>query len=110
MINLHLLIYLKALSIELIIYITRMSLNEVFNRLETSNNSVVSKEARMDMHIIQKYIILDDIPTLMEVYNKWLEEPHLNTQFLRFSAHMVLFLEEIGQIHSRDVPEKILEL
>ncbi|KAK5644650.1 hypothetical protein RI129_005950 [Pyrocoelia pectoralis] len=87
----------------------RLSLNEVFERLESAQNSRVRKESQLEMHIVQKYIILDDIPMLMEVIGNWLKNKSLSTQFLRFAVHLVLFLEQIGQIVNRDVPEQIIE-
>lgn len=48
-------------------------------------------------HIIQKYIILDDVEGLMKEAHTWLQDnpaPHL----LRCLTHLVLFLKHIGRI------------
>ncbi|CAH0555792.1 unnamed protein product [Brassicogethes aeneus] len=85
----------------------RMSLNDVFVSLDSSKNVKVREESRKPEHIIQKYIILDEIPKLINQLEDWIEESNLDTQFLRFAAHLVLFLEQIGQTHHS--VEKILE-
>ncbi|KAB0794317.1 hypothetical protein PPYR_11156 [Photinus pyralis] len=87
----------------------RLSLNEVFEYLESAPNTKVRKESQLEMHIVQKHLILDDIPRLMEIIGNWIENRTLSTQFLRFAVHLVLFLEQIGQIVKRDVPAKIIE-
>ncbi|XP_056635270.1 nuclear pore complex protein Nup107 [Diorhabda sublineata] len=88
----------------------RMSLNEIFSNLESSKNARVREESRKPEHIIQKYIILDEIPTLLLKFEEWIEEQHnIPTNFLRFLAHLVLFFDQIGQGHHREIIEKVLE-
>ncbi|KAF2900316.1 hypothetical protein ILUMI_05870 [Ignelater luminosus] len=87
----------------------KMSLNKVFSCLEASENSTVRTEAKMQDYIIQKYVILDEIPKLMEALNEWVEDPTTSSQFLRFVAHLVLFLELIGQSGQKDVTEKVVQ-
>lgn len=90
-------------------WIQRRSLNEVFDALESSKNPIVRDEARKRDHIIQKYIILDEIPKLVNYLEDWAENSMVDTQFLRFAAHLVLFLEQIGQANNRQSVEKIVE-
>lgn len=100
--------FLKSKSI--ICYFCRMSLNEVFSSLESSKNPIVRDESRRPDHVIQKYVILDEIPTLMAKIEEWIEEEMLPTTFLRFLAHLVLFFDQVGKGHNRDISEKVLEL
>lgn len=86
-----------------------MSLNEIFSNLEASKNARVREDARKPDHVIQKYIILDEIPTLFLKFEEWIEEDNVQTNFLRFLAHLVLFFEQVGQGHNREVSEKVLE-
>nr|XP_023016171.1 nuclear pore complex protein Nup107 [Leptinotarsa decemlineata] len=87
----------------------RMSLNDVFSSLEASKNATVRNEAKRPDHIIQKYIILDEIPVLLGKIEEWIEKEDLSTSFLRFLAHLVLFFDQVGQGYNRDVVEKVLE-
>lgn len=85
-----------------------MSLNEIFARLESSSNSDIAKEALDKYRILQKHIILNEIPTLLSKLEQWVEEPNISTQFTRFAAHLILFLEQIGKAARKDV-DKIIE-
>lgn len=87
-----------------------MSLNEVFSSLESSKNQSVREDSRRPDHVIQKYIILDEIPILMLKIEEWIEDETLLPTFLRFLAHLVLFFDQIGQGHNKEVSEKVLEL
>ncbi|CAG9860633.1 unnamed protein product [Phyllotreta striolata] len=87
----------------------RISLNEIFSNLEASKNSRVREEARKPDQIVQKHIILDEIPALYLKFEEWIEEENVQTNFLRFLSHLVLFFDQIGQGHNREVSEKVLE-
>ncbi|CAH1154193.1 unnamed protein product [Phaedon cochleariae] len=87
----------------------RMSLNEVFHNLESSKDALVREEAKRPDHVIQKHIIMDEIATLLLKFEEWIEDENLPTSFLRFLAHLVLFFDQIGQGHNREVMEKVLE-
>lgn len=87
-----------------------MSLNEVFSNLESSKNQLVREESRRPDHVIQKYIILDEISTLMLKIDEWIEDEMLPTTFLRFLAHLILFFDHVGKGHNREISEKVLEL
>lgn len=86
-----------------------MSLNDIFARIESSANSSIAKEATDKYRIIQKHVILNEIPGLLVKLEQWVEEPNISTQFMRFAAHLILFLEQIGQAARKDV-DKIVEL
>lgn len=85
-----------------------MSLNDVFASLESSANTNIAKEASDKYRIIQKHIILNEMPRLLSSLEQWVEEPDVSTHFTRFAAHLILFLEQIGQASRRDV-DKIVE-
>ncbi|XP_066138201.1 nuclear pore complex protein Nup107 [Euwallacea fornicatus] len=78
------------------------SLNEIFGDLESSTSKLVREESKDPYHIIQKYVILDEIPALLGDLLEWSESPSTSTHFLRFSAHLVLFLDQIGRGSKRD--------
>ncbi|KAL3266435.1 hypothetical protein HHI36_010609 [Cryptolaemus montrouzieri] len=87
----------------------RMSLNEIFEKLETSNTPSIISEASSQEHIIQKFIILDDINHLMGILQEWVEDPNVSSTFLRFAAHLVLFFDQVGKINDRDIVEISIE-
>lgn len=86
-----------------------MSLNEIFENLESSKSPRVRDESRKSEHIIQKYIILDETPTLLQELAESIEDVTIPAHCLRFYAHLVLFLDQVGQGHNRDVTERILK-
>lgn len=86
-----------------------MSLNEVFSNLESSTKARVRQEAQLPEHLIQKYIVLNEISKLLETLSNWTESGYVSHHFLRFVAHLVLFLDQIGQCQDREHVEKILE-
>lgn len=85
-----------------------MSLNDIFLRIESSTNSSIAKEASDKYRIIQKHIILNEISGLLTKLEQWVEETNISTQFTRFAAHLILFLEQIGQAARKDI-DKIVE-
>ncbi|CAH1999739.1 unnamed protein product [Acanthoscelides obtectus] len=88
----------------------RMSLNELFSSLESSRNRTVAEEAKKYEYVIQKHIILDDIPNLLLKFEEWVEDDEQTSHFLRFLAHLVLFFDQIGHGHNREIVEKVLEI
>ncbi|KAJ8917651.1 hypothetical protein NQ315_005098 [Exocentrus adspersus] len=90
-------------------WMQRMSLNEVFISLESSKNPVIREESRKPEHVIQKYIILNDIATLFQELDFWTEDSNMTSHHLRFIVHLVLFLDQIGQGHNREITEKVLK-
>ncbi|KAI4461724.1 hypothetical protein MML48_5g00010400 [Holotrichia oblita] len=88
----------------------RMSLNEIFATLTASNNKDVSVQAHKPEHVIQKHLILDEIPELFKELERYVDENNVSTQFLRFAAHLVLFMDQIGRVQNKDTIEKILEV
>ncbi|ENN75270.1 hypothetical protein D910_02376 [Dendroctonus ponderosae] len=90
-------------------WLQRMSLHEVFTKLESSKNKAVRDEAKEHEHLIQKYIILDEIQALLKELADWSQSADISTHFLRFTAHVVLFLDQIGQGHKRDCVETVVK-
>jgi nuclear pore complex protein Nup107 len=84
-------------------------LSEIFTILETSNNPNVALESREIDHAIQKHIILDEIPKLINLLHKWAEDPTTSTHSLRFFAHLVLFFESVGDTNDKKICESVIE-
>ncbi|KAL7307217.1 hypothetical protein TKK_0000940 [Trichogramma kaykai] len=84
------------------------SLEDIFDELEASKNSAISIQANEPAHKIQKYLILDNIPMLMEDLETIINQKTCDGQFLRFIAHLVLFLRQIGKNLNEKIADKIL--
>lgn len=86
-----------------------MSLDQVFEKISFSNEDLAREEANLPHHLIQKYLILDQIPQLMATIKTWLDSEYATPQFMRFLVHLVLFLKQIGHCHRHDIADKVFE-
>lgn len=92
-----------------IFYYNRLSIDEIFEKLESSPIDIIREESEKPDHIIQKYIILDQIPQLMTYINEWISKSNNSPHFIRFLTHFVLFLRQIGHNQKDDIGDKVLE-
>ncbi|XP_053669836.1 nuclear pore complex protein Nup107 [Anopheles nili] len=90
---------------------SKMSLEQIFDTLEAHKNAHISLAAKDVDKVIQKYIILDDIPELMRIVDGWLDgtEVVLIPQMLRFLTHFVMFLRQIGKSFQEDIGDKVIK-
>ncbi|XP_034939545.1 nuclear pore complex protein Nup107 [Chelonus insularis] len=86
----------------------KVSLDEIFDNLQASKDPAIRIQANKPDHLIQKYIILDQVPKLMEQIEIWINQKSCEPQFLRFLAHLVLFLRHIGKSTNEKVGDKVL--
>lgn len=89
----------------------KMSLEQIFEELEAHKNPGVKLSAKSTVNVIQKFLILDDIQSLMKHINHWLEEDansSISPQMLRFLTHLVLFFRQIGKNHQEDIGDKVI--
>ncbi|XP_058061948.1 nuclear pore complex protein Nup107 [Anopheles bellator] len=89
----------------------KMSLEQIFDELEAHRNVRVSLTAKDVDKVIQKYIILDDIPELMRIVDGWIEgaaEVTLSPPMLRFLSHFVMFIRQIGKAFQEDIGDRII--
>ncbi|XP_011497045.1 PREDICTED: nuclear pore complex protein Nup107 [Ceratosolen solmsi marchali] len=84
------------------------TLDDIFDELEASNNIVISAQASDPAHRIQKYLILDEVATLMDEIESIIDKKTCDSQFLRFLAHLVLFLKQIGKNLNKQIADKVL--
>ncbi|XP_011298381.1 nuclear pore complex protein Nup107 [Fopius arisanus] len=87
---------------------SRKTLEDVFDDLQASNDPSIRTEAMRPDHLIQKYLILDQIPKLMDVIEEWIDNTNCNPQFIRFLAHLVLLFRQIGKSCDDVVGNKVL--
>lgn len=85
-----------------------ITLEDAFKELHASKNPNIRTQSNNPDHLIQKYIILDQIPKLMEEIENMLDSRTCDSQFLRFLAHLILFFRQIGKSTKDKVEDKIL--
>ncbi|XP_043462655.1 nuclear pore complex protein Nup107 [Leptopilina heterotoma] len=85
-----------------------VSLEDIFTELRASKDQKVRTEASKPDHLIQKYLILDQIPQLMEEIETMIHLGVCDSQLLRFLAHLVLFLRRIGKCSNDKIANKVL--
>lgn len=90
---------------------SKMSLEQIFEELEAHKNIRIKTAARDVDRVIQKYLILDDIPELMRQFDAWLSDSSfpLTAQMLRFLTHLVLFIRQIGKQCQEDIGDKVIK-
>lgn len=86
---------------------SKMSLEQIFAELDANKNLSVKATARSTMAVIQKLLILDDIAGLLDHMNRSLESD-ATPQTLRFFAHLVLFIRQIGRNHQEEIGDRII--
>lgn len=87
----------------------KMSLEQIFDELKANKSHVVQVAAQRPVHIIQQYLILDDIPELMRNVEKWISDKNISSQMLRFLAHIVLFMRQIGKTHQENISDTVIK-
>lgn len=85
----------------------KMSLEQIFGELDASKTLSVKATARSTIAMIQKLLILDDIAGLLEHMNRSLDSD-ATPQTLRFFAHLVLFIRQIGRNHQEEIGDRII--
>lgn len=87
----------------------KMSLERIFSELDGNKNFNVKGTARTSFAVIQKFIILDDIKSLLQHMNEVLETEEATPQMLRHFAHVVLFIRQIGKNHQEEIGDKVIK-
>lgn len=86
----------------------KMSLERIFDELDGNKNLDVKTTAKSIFPTIQKYFILDDIKALFQHMNEILKSDEATPQILRFFAHLVLFVRQIGKNHQEEIGDRII--
>lgn len=87
----------------------KMAIEQIFDELSAHKNMSVRDVASHYITIIQKYIILDDIPALIKKINEWIDDIKDDGQMLRFITHLVLFLRQIDRPHQDHIANKLIK-
>ncbi|XP_076668164.1 nuclear pore complex protein Nup107 [Andrena cerasifolii] len=85
-----------------------ISLEDVFNELQASKNPIIREQANEPDHLIQKYLILDQIPKLMDEIEFMIDTRTCDPHFVRFLGHLIYFFRQIGKNVNDKVGDKVL--
>lgn len=85
-----------------------MDIEDIFDALQASKYSNIRLQSSKPDHLIQKYLILDQIPKLMDEIEALVDSGTCTAQFLRFVAHLTLFLRQIGRSTNDRIGHKVL--
>lgn len=86
-----------------------LDIEDIFQELEACDSNDVKSESKSVLHIMQKYIILNDLDGLIEEMYSWLNTIKLDGHILRSMVHLILFLRVIGQSSKEELCIPILE-
>ncbi|EDW25505.1 GL26389 [Drosophila persimilis] len=88
----------------------KMTLEQIFDELNVAKDVSVKDFAKGHLGIIQRHLILDTCGELIQQMVRWLETDisKLSSHQLRFMAHIVLFLRQIGRVENEKMAEKII--
>ncbi|XP_046684879.1 nuclear pore complex protein Nup107 isoform X2 [Homalodisca vitripennis] len=88
----------------------KLSMEDTFATLDSSGEPLVRQQARSRERVVQKLLILDQLPQLMSSMLQWAQEQDCSPQMLRFLAHLVLTLRLLGQPASQDIGDEIIKI
>lgn len=83
-------------------------IEDIFDALQASKYLDIRLQSSKPDHLIQKYLILDQIPKLLEEIEAFVDSGTCTSQFLRFIAHLVLVLRQIAKTSNDRVSHKVL--
>lgn len=87
-----------------------LDVKQIFQDIKASESEAVRTEGELNLHIVQKFIILDDINGLIEQLFTWLRnEPSKIAGMMRFTTHLIYFLRVIGRSSKEEICVAILE-
>ncbi|XP_046851291.1 nuclear pore complex protein Nup107-like [Xenia sp. Carnegie-2017] len=82
---------------------------KIFKELHYSKNEAVRDASNSQYHIIQKYIIINDIDGLVEEMYGWVRDGTSSSHMLRFMAHFILLLRTVGLETKDEMCQSILQ-
>ncbi|KAK9293476.1 hypothetical protein QLX08_011597 [Tetragonisca angustula] len=85
-----------------------ISLKDVFKELHASKNPDIRAQSNKPDHLIQKYLILDQIPKLMEEIEDMISMKSCDPHFLRFLTHLICFFRQIGKNSKDRIGDKVI--
>jgi nuclear pore complex protein Nup107 len=82
--------------------------HQIFQEIEASPSADIRRQCQTHFHVIQKFIILDDMNGLVDEMCSWLQaRPSIHR--LRFMAHIGLVVRGLGRVREESKVNAILE-
>uniref|UniRef100_A0A672RNH4 Nuclear pore complex protein n=1 Tax=Sinocyclocheilus grahami TaxID=75366 RepID=A0A672RNH4_SINGR len=89
---------------------TNWTLEKVFEELQATESKRVLDATKEHYHVIQKFVILEDLDGLLEEFSDWLgRSTALPVHLLRFMSHLVLFYRSLGMQLKEEVCVDVLK-
>uniref|UniRef100_A0A673GHZ1 Nuclear pore complex protein n=1 Tax=Sinocyclocheilus rhinocerous TaxID=307959 RepID=A0A673GHZ1_9TELE len=89
---------------------TNWTLEKVFEELQATESKKVLDATEEHYHVIQKFVILEDLDGLLEEFSDWLgRSTALPAHLLRFMSHLVLFYRSLGMQLKEEVCVDVLK-
>uniref|UniRef100_A0A8C1PE31 Nuclear pore complex protein n=1 Tax=Cyprinus carpio TaxID=7962 RepID=A0A8C1PE31_CYPCA len=89
---------------------TNWTLEKVFEELQATESKRVLDATKEHYHVIQKFVILEDLDGLLEEFSDWLgRSSTLPAHLLRFMSHLVLFYRSLGMQLKEEVCVDVLK-
>ncbi|EDV32407.1 uncharacterized protein Dana_GF14071 [Drosophila ananassae] len=88
----------------------KMTMEQIFDELNVAKDASVRDYAQGQLGIIQRHLILDTCGELLQHMVRWLDKDagQLSPHQLRFMAHIVIFLRQIGRLERDSPAEKVI--
>lgn len=89
----------------------QLNVVSIFQELQATPHKNVDSQAKNKHHIVQKYLILNDLDTLTEEMAEWLANPaeRLDSHQKRFLAHFILIIRTLGLQTREEMTVPIIE-
>lgn len=87
----------------------KMSLEQIFDELAAHKSPKIGTDAQRPINVIQKYLILDNVPELLRHVDTWLTDGQASPQMLRLLTHIVMFMRQVGRQHQEDVADRVIK-
>lgn len=81
-----------------------LSLHQIFSNVK----ALYKNKTETRYEEVQRHLILDEIDSLLQKAITWIDDAEYN--LLRFLAHLVIILRQIGKDSMRDISDKILKV
>lgn len=90
-----------------------LTVPNIFHELQATPHKNVETEAKFKLHIVQKYMILDELDVLTEEMAEWLNRSDggesVSSHLIRFMAHFILTIRSLGLQTREETTVRIIE-
>ncbi|PIK35445.1 putative nuclear pore complex protein [Apostichopus japonicus] len=88
-----------------------LTVQGIFHELQAAPHKSVETQAKFKQHIVQKYMILDELDALTEEMAEWLSNSNeaVEGHMIRFMAHFTLIIRSLGLQTREEMSVRIIE-